>query len=53
MTNRNTLIFAEREDASVGEAGWEPGKGWRRQEEGSVQRAKKRELDRYRALQPY
>lgn len=24
---RNTLIFAERDDVTIGEAGWEPGKG--------------------------
>lgn len=27
IRDRNTLIFAEREDASIGEAGWEPGRG--------------------------
>ena len=26
-STKNTYIFAEREDASIGEAGWEPGRG--------------------------
>jgi hypothetical protein len=25
--HRNTYIFAEKDDVSIGEAGWEPGKG--------------------------
>lgn len=27
MLHRNTYIFAERDDVTIGEAGWEPGKG--------------------------
>lgn len=27
LSARNTYIFAERDDVTVGEAGWEPGKG--------------------------
>lgn len=30
---KNTYIFAEREDVSIGEAGWEPGRGRIRPEE--------------------
>ena len=26
-STKNTYIFAEREDVSIGEAGWEPGRG--------------------------